>query len=588
MGGAARGLHVRLFGSPRFEWDGKPWTFVAPPKTLPLLAFLILHRGATLHREMVASALWPDEPQEDSRANLRRHLHRLARALPPHETATPWLITYGATVSWNPAALAWIDVNEFERAASDDGRIEEAVALYSGDFLAPFDEEWIEPQRERFRSTYLRLLATLAQRARRAGSFEKTIDYARQLLHVNAWSEEAARWLMGARYELGDRAGALAEYDAFREKLRVDLGAAPSAETDALHRIIRASASLATASSDGAVGGSHDEALPFVGREAVTQTILRRWNQMLAETGESLLVGGEAGIGKTRLVREIALRLQSSGARVLVGGTSARESQPYQPIVDALRSALPSLLALDIEPLFLAVLASVLPDIAVRSPKALRAPRLDPSAERRRLFDAIGAALAAMSQARGMLLVVEDVHWAGPATIELLEHVMRVAQTARMFVLVTYRDDELRDETRRMFRRIEEDRVAARAPLGRLERDAVAVLARYACGENAKDLVALADNLYAVSGGNALFVTEALHSYGSGNFDPSAAATLQEVIEGRLTQLPENARAFAAAASVLTDGFEVDVAREVCGWNESDALWQHSTYSWTIAPFARR
>jgi DNA-binding SARP family transcriptional activator len=499
-------------------------------------------------------------------------LHRLARALPPHEPGAPWVITRGATVGWNPAAPVWTDVGEFERTAADEGRIDEAVAVYSGDLLAPFDEEWIEPQRERFRTTYLRLLTALAQHARRAGMFEKTVEYAQEMLRADPWSEEAIRWLMGARYELGDRAGALAEYDAFRQRLRADLGTVPSAETVALESVIRSSASLATTPPDGSEAAPRDEALPFLGRDRVIEAVLRTWNHALAGNGESLLVGGEAGIGKSRLAREIAVRVQSSGARVLFGATSAREAQPYQPVVEALRTALPSLLALDIEPLWLGVLTSVLPDIAVRSPDIRRPPRLEPDAERRRLFDAIGNALVAMSQARGMLLVVEDVHWAGPATIELLEHVMRVAATVRILVLVTYRDDELRDETRRTFRRIEEHRLATRAPLGQLERDAVAALARYACVAAGNDFGAITDNLYAISGGNALFVTEALQSYDAGKFDLATAATLQEVIEMRLARLPENARAFAAAASVLTAGFEVDVARDVCGWSESDAL----------------
>ena len=81
-------LAIRLFGEPSFRYDDAPWRFVAPPRVLPMLAWLIVRRERVL-RSQLAAIFWPDETRESARSNLRRHLHRLAQALPP---GVDWLV----------------------------------------------------------------------------------------------------------------------------------------------------------------------------------------------------------------------------------------------------------------------------------------------------------------------------------------------------------------------------------------------------------------------------------------------------------------------------------------------------------------
>src|SRR5580692_11178830 len=114
-------LSIELFGKPRFSVDGKTWRFAAPPRTLPLLAYLIVHRRKPIPRESVAFALWPDDSEVAARANLRRHLHYLQSSLPPVKAGADWVLATGRTsLQWNPKASARIDIVEFERFGAEE------------------------------------------------------------------------------------------------------------------------------------------------------------------------------------------------------------------------------------------------------------------------------------------------------------------------------------------------------------------------------------------------------------------------------------------------------------------------------------
>ncbi len=90
-----RMLRVHLFGRPRLLLDEIALPLASRPKVVPLLAYLLLHRGAALPRQAVAGALWPDDPEDGARANLRRHLNYLQHVLPPAAADRPWVVAGG-------------------------------------------------------------------------------------------------------------------------------------------------------------------------------------------------------------------------------------------------------------------------------------------------------------------------------------------------------------------------------------------------------------------------------------------------------------------------------------------------------------
>ncbi|MBV9103342.1 MAG: hypothetical protein JO060_07105, partial [Candidatus Eremiobacteraeota bacterium] len=235
---APKALYVQMFGECRIRYGRAPLPSL-PAKVAELLAFLLLRGRDGIARSQAAAALWPDKPDEDARANLRRHLSLLLRQLPssPHEV--PWICADGRDLRWNPNAPVDTDVWEFETAVAQPGGVERALELYSGDLLPSLDAEWISESRDRYRqrATELALFAFEAAESRRDS--KTALHYGRRLLQLDPAREDVVRRMIALRARDGDRAGALAEYRDFAQFLKDELAAEPMVETTALYEAIR-------------------------------------------------------------------------------------------------------------------------------------------------------------------------------------------------------------------------------------------------------------------------------------------------------------------------------------------------------------
>ena len=108
-------LRIQLFDHLQASVDDRPLPLKFPPRTVPLWAYLLLQRGQAVKRLTLATMLWPDAPEAEGRANLRRHLHQLQRNLPSAPDDRPWLLSDADEVCWNIDAAYWLDVLEFEQ-----------------------------------------------------------------------------------------------------------------------------------------------------------------------------------------------------------------------------------------------------------------------------------------------------------------------------------------------------------------------------------------------------------------------------------------------------------------------------------------
>jgi DNA-binding CsgD family transcriptional regulator/tetratricopeptide (TPR) repeat protein len=184
---------------------------------------------------------------------------------------------------------------------------------------------------------------------------------------------------------------------------------------------------------------------PFVGRSAELAALRALVPREAGERGRLALLGGEAGSGKSRLVRELAQEVSSEGVHVLYGACDAVVHTPYRPFAEALdqlvRDTEPEMLRADLGSAG-GELARLLPDLPARV-GGLPAPvTADPDTERHRLHTAVTDLLAGAARRRPLLLVLEDGHWADTPTLVLLRHLARASSETRMLVLTTFRDTE--------------------------------------------------------------------------------------------------------------------------------------------------
>ncbi len=533
-----------------------------PRKSLPVLAYLLLHRDATVARSFLSFLVWPDEDEDGARSKLRATLFDLVRALPPAPEGH-WILADGAGVRWNAPDVA-VDVEEFDTALNDPERLGDAVELYKGDFLEALYDEWLTAPRERYRSAYLDALKKLIARCRRRLQLPAAIGYAKRLLEIDPLREDVARQLIALHYEAGDRARALDEFERFERRIREELDVAPMPETLALRETILRSDALPPDDDPpaaAAVSAPAAATLPFVGRAGELERLRDAWSRASRGRGGVVFVGGDPGIGKSRLVLEFAREVEESGGRAIVGATGAPETMPYQAFVEALRSALPLISSVKLDAVWLAVLATLLPELSSQTQERA-APHIDPENEQARLLGAMARLMLALAQSRPLLLVLEDLHWAGDATIAALAFIARRLSLARILVIATYRDNET--ISRHPLRRARIDAVAEGTASSMLLAPLSLEDVEELTGQTALSSRDTAGALLQASGGHPLLLTELLQEPGPRS---DARVRLTDLVQDRIERLSPQARSVAEICALIGPRFSRELARTVSGWD---------------------
>jgi predicted ATPase/DNA-binding SARP family transcriptional activator len=569
-------LAIHLLGHPRFTWNAEAYKFSAPRLTLSLLAFLLLNRDAHLTRDAVSFMIWPDESEESARTNLRRHLNYLKNALP--STDIPWFIADGESIIWNARSPAWVDVAAFESHVARTETLREAVECYAGDLLSGCYEDWIIVARDKLRTRYIGALEALLLEARSRRDLPAAIEYARRILRDDPWREDVLRHVMSVRYESGDRTGALHEFDDFNRRLHDDGGVEPMPETIVLRdRILRGAylpEGCVFSNGEDHAAESGASSFPFVGHAAQLEQLTATWTRAARGSGSFVLIGGEAGTGKSRTASELALRATAQGGRVLRGVTAAPEQRPYQALASALQGVAPMLASLDVRPIWLRALSALLPGIESARADVQALPSLDPEREQTRLFEALSIVLNTFSKQRPTLLVLEDLHWAGASTLSAVEYLTRRAAMQSLLIVGTYRTDEAGagSPLSAMRRRLTAQNAMSSVALGALSladvRELVALVP--AVAEEAREI---SQRIFAVSAGNALFVCELVRDrIESPDAQPAATANIRETIASRANRLSMGARLIADMASVIGLTFDVEFVGELAGCDEATVV----------------
>ena len=595
-------LCLYLLGSLDVTWDEQ--VLPKPPtlKSQSLLAYLASHRERAHPRSQLAGLLWGDRPEQKARASLSTSLWHIRRCLPDEE----FLIGDPHSVQFNPEVDVWLDTEEFiARSANGNTReLEAAVALYRGDFLEAFYDEWVVEERYRLAVRCCEALARLMHRQEAEGQYHAALETAGRLLERDPLREDAHCLAMRAYCRLGQRSGALEQYRRCREALLEELGVEPAAETRQYYQaILEGRVEIGRPTPAGAVrretvvtaagaGDPLDVAAvsPLVGREEELRKLHGHWRRALAGQGGLLLVRGEAGVGKTRLLREFAARPPSQAERVLWGRCYEFERLlPYQPIVEALQGCRAYLNATDVPDWARREVGRLLPEAGEQHGRL--SERGQPEPEEALLFEGVVAFLGSLAGERPCLLVVEDLHWASESTLQMLHYLVRHLPGKPVVLVGTYRPEAvgLAHALRGMARRLGREGLSQVLDLHRLGAEAVEelVVAMSGAGEA---VLPLARRLHADTDGNPFFLMEtikALFSSGAlrleggiwrGDYgriskdDIPLASTVSQAIHARSARLAPQVQKALRLASVLGREFDFDLLNAVLGQGEEATL----------------
>jgi DNA-binding CsgD family transcriptional regulator/tetratricopeptide (TPR) repeat protein len=320
--------------------------------------------------------------------------------------------------------------------------------------------------------------------------------------------------------------------------------------------------------------------------------------------GQVILISGEAGIGKSRLVSHMKSDASARGFLTLEGFCFESDiSYPYAPLLDLLRASFDSRLrslgpdAADHDPIA-AELLQALPDLAILFPDLGPPPapspqtqRLDQSQQKRRLFSLLTHSITAAPSHRPILLVIEDLHWSDESSLDFLLHLARHCKGRPLLLLFTYRSEEVPPGLNHLLVQLDRERLAVEAPLAHLSYDEVGAMLQAMLTMSHPEETGLVAPIYALTEGNPLFVEEALKSLiASGELqhirgrwerrsdkgDPSSALLISRTVQGmvkqRVDRLSADARHALTVAAVSGRRFDFNLLQQALHGDEQRLL----------------
>ena len=565
-------LRIRLLGTVEVRIGDTPLPPLDSGRAASLLGYLLVHRGVPQARQRLAFIFWPDSSEAQARTNLRHLLHTMRRWLPD---ADRFLEATSRTLRWREEGPYDLDLADFEHALAD-GRLQAAVDAYTGDLIPDSYDDWVLEERERLRLRFVDALARLLRDYEEHDDWAAAIRSAERLVRVDPLREDGHRALMRLHDARGDRARAVRSYHAYAATLQSELGVEPSPATHAAYEALLLVDGPATLS-----GAAIPTGPSLVGRAAERAQLTALWRATERGNAQLVLLTGEPGIGKTRLVEELQRWCAQAGVVTAVARAYAAEgSVAYGPVVGWLRADPLATRLRRLHPVHFIELGRLLPELYADQPDLPRPVPLPEDEQRQRLFAALVEAL--LTPRAPLLLVADDVQWFDRPTLQFLHYLLRAEPAASVLVAATARREELDAE------HPVGELVAGLLSLGRFSEIELGRLGRADTELLAERLAsapldpAEAARLFAESEGNPLFLVEAVQGA------PEDAAVLtsgvgrkvEAVITARLARLSAPARELAGVAATIGREFSAPVLADASDVDEQefiralDELWR--------------
>lgn len=585
-------MEFRLLGPVEVEDAGEPLPLGGRQRKT-LFSLLLVQAGEPVTTDQLVGELWGDNQPSTARKTVQAHVSHLRKVLNRHEEILVG-VDDGYVLHVDADSL---DVRRFEELF-EKGRLlvlenpEAAVAvldasiqLFRGPPLSGVADDAFSLRVEASRLEELRLGAveTRLRAGLAAGRLSETIADAERLVAEHPLREGVWAALMLALYRSGRQGEALRAFARLRRVLAEELGIEPSGELRHLEqRLLEqdptlereiAPAPATEPTSDVTV--VRDSSL--IGREHEMSELLAAVDEARSGRGSLFLIGGEPGIGKSRLANEMVSRAKEQDVTVLWGNCWEAGGAPaFWPWIQALRSYMratdPERLADELGAGAVDV-AQMLPELNSMFPDLRPPPFADRESARFRLFDSTATFLRKAGDRQPLLVIIDDLHAADRASILLLRFVAGQIGEMALLLVATYRDVELAPDHPLTIPilDLERDPATRHLLLKGLSRTDVARLIELTSGVTPRN--ALVTALHRQTNGNPLFVAEAVRLLAaegslSANVEVSALhlaipQAVREVIVRGLARLSEGCRRMLTNASVVGPDVSIGVLRRL-------------------------
>ena len=607
-------MEFRLLGPVEVVREHRP-VALGGPKQRSILAMLVTHANEVVSADRLADVLWGEAPPADPGSVIQVYVSNLRKLLEPTRPASapPQVL-----LTKRPGYLLQVEphrvdalrfgalVAEARRAratlapAQAAELLRQALGLWRGRALADVaDHPLFQAHVLRLEDARLGAVEDLYDAELVLGRHAESVGELKALVAEYPFRERLRGQQMVALYRSGRQAEALAGYQETRRVLVEQLGIDPSPALRELEQaILNQDPTLAAAATEPVVPTltmpaplrvSQD--VRFLGRTAELGLLAGAWRRAAAGDRQVVVVAGEPGIGKTRLVNEAARAAHAEGARVLYGRCHPELGVPYQPFIDALGHYIGGCgdeeLAAQMRD-WGGQLARMVPGLARRLPNPPPPPASDAETERYQLFQAVANLLSRASECAPVVLVLEDLHWATKPTVLLFRHLVTSVEPMAALLVATHRHTDLAPAhpLREVLADLGCEPGVDRIVLGGLDEAEVGSLVERSVGQRfGGGGATLAKALWRETDGNPFFVTEILR-----HLEESLAASdsgrletpdlekvgipdsVRGVIARRLQRLSPDVNRALPVAAVIGMEFDLDLTSRASGLSECEML----------------
>lgn len=561
-------------------------------KLQKLIAYLVLNRKGPVDRLRLGELLWPDVDGSTARRYVREYIYRARQFMDELAPDLDLLHSDEQFVYFELPPGCTVDVELFSQLIQQVGAasapeitvslLEQALHLYRGALLADLYDDWIVQERNQLSDLHASGLAQLARAQQATGDLRGAVHTARHLLELDPLEEATHQHLMELYYLSGDRARALQQYEQYCRVLKEQLSVEPLPETQRLHRAMldgnyrpspfqtgRRTPPVATARP----GSKGSLQVPFVGRQAELARLTNTWEQSRDGTLQMVIITGDSGQGKTRLVLEWVNRLPPDVIHLQGCGHEFEQTISYRPLLDALQQSLHLVPWEALPPssthAWLAPLAQLLPDLYYYLPDLAGPATLLDEESSHPVIEGVAQLLLNLARRQPVVLFLDDLHWADPGTWRFLNTLSRRSHHPHLLVVGTFSTSEATNDAWCWLRAVKQKMPTEEIPLSRLWLDDIARLISRMLVQPVDDVSSLARWLHQISDGNPFFAVEyiraLLDSGGPGSYTPNhldklrLPTAIKALIENRLDHVEEESLFALSVAAVIGRDFTFEL-----------------------------